>query len=234
MYVVFFVQCRYEGRSDITDDVRAMVVHNGDVLLVKPACSDKGQVVVETDDPFDDHDEILGEYANIKNEIKVYIGNSSTVKNMVDYDMLYEIEEVVPMKNFNEVEVDMDNKTKEESAESDTKENDTSDSDSEDLDYDPKHDEVFGDDEHILEDVPVSINNFNFNLDPKHDLSIVDVEVHENHFDVIDYESFGSDLDDRIASDTRTPLIELRRICKAKNQDPKKYYFYLGQQFATK
>ncbi|GJW67997.1 hypothetical protein Tco_0122421 [Tanacetum coccineum] len=44
----------------------------------------------------------------------------------------------------------------------------TSGSDSEDLDYDPKHDEVFDADEHIVKDVHVSMNNFNFNADPRH------------------------------------------------------------------
>ncbi|GKA38891.1 hypothetical protein Tco_0731442 [Tanacetum coccineum] len=58
--------------------------------------------------------------------------------------------------------------------------------------------ERFDDDEHILEDVPVSMNNFNFSLDTKHDLSIAVVEVHEHDLDVIDYDSFCSDLDDAI------------------------------------
>ncbi|GKF89279.1 hypothetical protein Tco_0263242 [Tanacetum coccineum] len=80
------------------------------------------------------------------------------------------------MGNFKEVEVDADNKTEEES---DIKENDTSGSDSEDLDYDLKHDEVFDDDEHILEVVP------------EHDL------------DIIDYDSFDSDLDDEIDFERR-------------------------------
>ncbi|GKF85425.1 hypothetical protein Tco_0253252, partial [Tanacetum coccineum] len=75
---------------------------------------------------------------------------------------------------FKEVEVDADNESEQES---DTEENDTSGSDSENLDYDQKHDEVFDDDEHIVEDVPVSMNNFNFTPDPKHDLSIGVVEV---------------------------------------------------------
>ncbi|GKD42411.1 hypothetical protein Tco_1267056 [Tanacetum coccineum] len=162
-------------------------------------CSDKGPIIVETDDPFDDLDEIL--------------------------------RGVGPMGNFKEVEVDADN---EKSSESDLEENDTNGSDSEDLDYDPKHDEVFDDDEHILEDVPVSMNNFNFNPDPKHDISIVVVEVYEHDLDVIDYDSFDSDLDDGIDSERRIQLKELRRICKAKNQGPNTYYFYLGQQFATK
>ncbi|GJS00630.1 putative reverse transcriptase domain-containing protein [Tanacetum coccineum] len=92
----------------------------------------------------------------------------------------------------------------------------TSGSDLEVSDYDTKHDEVFDDDEYILEDVPVSMNNFNFNPDPKHDLSIAVVEVHEHDLDVIDYDSFGSELDDGIDFERRTQLIELRRIGKAK------------------
>ncbi|GKA46349.1 hypothetical protein Tco_0739232 [Tanacetum coccineum] len=115
-------------------------------------------------------------------------GNSSTVENVVDCDMLYETERVGPIGNFKKVEVDTDNETKEESA------------------------EMFDDDEHILEDVPVSMNNFNFNPDPKHDLRITVVEVYEHDLDVIDYESFGSDLDDGIDSDRRTQLRELKRI----------------------
>ncbi|GJR13694.1 hypothetical protein Tco_0796346 [Tanacetum coccineum] len=109
-----------------------------------------------------------------------------------------------------------------------------SDSDSEDLDYDPKHDEVFDDDEHIVEDVHVSTNNFNFTPNPKHDLSMGVVEVQEHDLDVIDYDSFGSDLDDGIDSERRIQLKELKIICKQKNKVPNKYYFYLGQQFATK
>ncbi|GJX19148.1 hypothetical protein Tco_0221825 [Tanacetum coccineum] len=96
-------------------------------------------------------------------------GQLSIVENAVDYDMLYETKGVGPIGNLQE-----------------------------DLDYDPKHDEVFDDDEHILKDVPISMNNFNFNPDPKHDLSIIVVEVHEHDLDVINYESFGSHLDDGI------------------------------------
>nr|GEV97490.1 GAF domain-containing protein [Tanacetum cinerariifolium] len=105
---------------------------------------------------------------------------------------------VGPIGNFKGVEVDIDNKTKEES---DTEENDTSSSDSEYLNYDSKHD-----DENILEDVHVSMNSFNFNPDPKHDLSIVVVEVYEHDLVIIDYDSFGSDLDDGIDYERRTQL----------------------------
>ncbi|GJZ23028.1 hypothetical protein Tco_0560487 [Tanacetum coccineum] len=79
------------------------------------------------DDPFEDLDEILGDYANTGKQIT---GDEITGKQMI---------------------VHVDNESEEES---DIEENDISGSDSEDLDYDPKHDEVFDDDEHILEDVP--------------------------------------------------------------------------------
>ncbi|GJV35245.1 hypothetical protein Tco_1407722 [Tanacetum coccineum] len=108
---------------------------------------------VETDDPFVDYDEIVGDYANTKKEIIVHVGNNFIVKNVVDCDMLYETKRVGPMGNFKEVNVDTDNETEKESVKSDTEENDTSGNDSEDLNYDPKHDEVFDDDEQIL-DVP--------------------------------------------------------------------------------
>ena len=61
------------------------------------------------------------------------------------------------MGNFKEVEVDYE---------------DTIGSDSEDLDYDPEHDEVFDDYEHIPEDVLLSNSNFSVNPYPKHDLAI--------------------------------------------------------------
>ncbi|GKD95658.1 hypothetical protein Tco_1379555, partial [Tanacetum coccineum] len=153
----------------------------------------------------------IGDYANTREKITgeeiireiigkqmiVHVGNSSTVDDVLDYEMIFEIEGVGPIGKFKYVEVDVDNESEKES---DTKENDTSGSDSEDLDYDPKHDEEFDDDEHILEEVPVSMNNFNFNPNPKHDLSIGYVEVQEHDLDVIDYDSFGSDLDDEIDS----------------------------------
>nr|GEW15848.1 retrovirus-related Pol polyprotein from transposon TNT 1-94 [Tanacetum cinerariifolium] len=56
----------------------------------------------------------------------------------------------------------------------------TSGSDSEDLVYDRKHDEVFDDDDHIVEDVRVSMNNYSFIADPKHGLSIGVVEEKAN------------------------------------------------------
>ncbi|GJR17813.1 hypothetical protein Tco_0966340 [Tanacetum coccineum] len=65
--------------------------------------ADKRPIVVETNDPFDDFDKILGDYANTRKEIIFHV---------------------------------------------------------EDLNYDPKHDEVFDDDEHILEDVSVTLVPF--------------------------------------------------------------------------
>ncbi|GJV07274.1 hypothetical protein Tco_1344930 [Tanacetum coccineum] len=130
-----------------------------------PVCHKSGIRRTNSVDPFDGLDEILSDYANTRAEI--------TGKQMI-------------------VHVDVDNETEEES---DIEENNTSGSDSQDLDYDPKHDEVFDDDdEHILED------------------------VHEHDLDVIDYDSFGSELDDGIDSERRTQLRELRRIGKIKNR----------------
>nr|GEY95191.1 SIT4 phosphatase-associated protein family, armadillo-type fold protein [Tanacetum cinerariifolium] len=111
-------------------------------------------------------------------------------------------------------------------------ENDASSSeahDSEDLDYDPKDDDGFDDDEHILQDVHVSMNNFAFNPNIKNHLSLVVVEVDEHDLDVIDYDSFDSDLDDGIDLERRNQLRKLRRIGKKNNHGPNKYYFYLGQ-----
>nr|GFA97227.1 hypothetical protein [Tanacetum cinerariifolium] len=109
-------------------------------------------------DHIDGLDEILGDYANTREEITrkqmiVHVGNSSTVDDVFDLEMLFETEEVGPIRKFKEVEVDADNESEEES---DTEENETNGIDSEDLDYDAKHDEVFDDDEHIVKDVPVS------------------------------------------------------------------------------
>ncbi|GKB61572.1 hypothetical protein Tco_0917758, partial [Tanacetum coccineum] len=197
----------------------------------QPTSYVEGPIVEEADDPFDGLDEILGGYTNTREEIIgkqmiVHVGNSSTVENVLDYDMLFETEGMIVDYDMFDYHWETDDRS--------CRRNDTSGSDSEDFYYDPKHDEVFDDDEHILEDVPVGMNNFNFNPDPKHDLSIVAVEVQEHDLDVIDYDSFGSDLDDGIDFEIRIQLRELRRIGKEKNQGPNKYYFYLGQQFANK
>ncbi|GJT17206.1 mutator type transposase [Tanacetum coccineum] len=213
-------------------------------------------VVNCAEDPFEELDDILGEYAHIGKQITgneitgneitrnestgneitgkqmvVHVGNSSTVDDVLELGMLFETEGVGPVGKFKEVEVDADNESEEES---DTEGDYTMDSDSEDLDYDPKHDDVFDDDEHIVEEVHVNMNNFRFTADPKHDTSIGGVDVQDDDLDVIDYDSFGSDLDDGIDSERRMQLRELRRIGKQKNKGPNKYYFYLGQQFASK
>nr|GFC16129.1 transposase, mutator type [Tanacetum cinerariifolium] len=83
-------------------------------------------------------------------------------------------EGVGPVGKFKEVEVDADNELEEES---DTEGDYTSGSDSEDLDYDPKHDDVFDDDEHIVKEVHVNMNNLSFTADPKHDTSIDGLDV---------------------------------------------------------
>ncbi|GKD79738.1 hypothetical protein Tco_1342359 [Tanacetum coccineum] len=151
------------------------------------------------DDPFEDLDEILGDYANTGKQIT---RGEISGKQLVVH-----------------------------------------------VDYDPNHDEVFDDDEHIVEDVHMSMNNFIFTADPKHDLSIGAVEVHEDDLDVIDYDSFGSDLDDGIDSERRIQLRELKRIGKQKNKGPKERvtgreelgciqlklgYLPTSQQFASK
>nr|GEX28680.1 bifunctional pinoresinol-lariciresinol reductase 2 [Tanacetum cinerariifolium] len=164
-------------------------------------------------------------------QMVVHVGNSSTVDDVLDLEMLFETEGVGPIGKFKEVEVDADNESKEDS---DTEGDYTGGSDSEDSNYDPKHDEVFDGDEHIVDDVRVSMNNFRFTADPEHDISIGVVDIQEDDLDDIDYDSFGSDLDDGIDSERRIQLRELRRIYKHKNINPNKYYFYLGQQFDSK
>ncbi|GKA85094.1 hypothetical protein Tco_0806748 [Tanacetum coccineum] len=159
------------------------------------------------DDPFEDLDEILGDYANTRKEIT---GNEITGKQMVVH-----VEGIGLVGKFKEAKVDADNESEEES---NTEGDYTSGGNSKDLDYDPKHDEVFDDNEHIVEDVHVSMNNFCFTADPKHDLSIGVVEVQKYDLDVIDYDSFGSDLDDGIDSERRIQLRELRRTGKHKER----------------
>nr|GEU90050.1 hypothetical protein [Tanacetum cinerariifolium] len=183
-------------------------------------------IVVEcAEDPFEELDDILGEYAHIRKQITgneitrneitrnesigneitgkqmvVRVGNSSTVDDMLELDMLFETEGVGLVGKFKEVE----------------------------------HDDVFDDDEHIVEEVHANINNFRFTADPKHDTSICGIDVQDDDLDVINYDSFGSDLDDRIDSERIMQLGKLRRIGKQKNKGPNKYYFYLEQQFASK
>ncbi|GKB11392.1 hypothetical protein Tco_0845315 [Tanacetum coccineum] len=222
-----------------------------------PSSSMEALIRVEcAKDPFEELDDILGEYAHLgkqitgneitgneitrnestRNEITgkqvvVHVGNSSTVDDVLKLEMLFETKGVGPIGKFKEVEVDADNESEEES---DTEGDYTMDSDSKDLDYDPKNDDVFDDDENIVEEVHVNMNNFRFTADPKHDTSIGGVDVQDDDLDVIDYDSFGNDLDDRIDSKKRMQVRELRRIGKQKNKSTNKYYFYLRQQFAIK
>nr|GEU91700.1 transposase, mutator type [Tanacetum cinerariifolium] len=154
-------------------------------------------------------------------------GDESTWKKMVVHIGTSFTADDFSFGRFKEVEVEADTESEEE--ESNIKGNDTRGSDSKDLDYDQKHD-----DEHIVEEVHVNMNNFSFTADPKHDTSIDGVDVLDDDLDVIDYDSFGSDLDDGINSKRRIQLKELRRIGKQKNKGPNKYYFYLGQQYASK
>ncbi|GJW26354.1 hypothetical protein Tco_0040165 [Tanacetum coccineum] len=99
------------------------------------ASSVEGPIVVESiDNAFEDLDEILGDYTNTGKQITVdeitgkqmvvHVDNSSTVDDVLDLHMLFEIEGVVPIGKFKEVEVDVDNESKEES---DTEGNDTTD-----------------------------------------------------------------------------------------------------------
>ncbi|GJV66402.1 hypothetical protein Tco_1477230 [Tanacetum coccineum] len=183
-----------------------------------PSSSVEAPIVVEcAKDPFEELNDILGEYAHIRKQITgneitgneitrnestrnettgkmvVHVGNNSTVNDVLELEMLFETERVGPVGKFKEVEVDADNESEEES---DTEGDYTMDSDSEDLDYDPKHDDVFDDEEHIVEEVHVNMNNFRFTADPKHDTSIGGVDIQDDDQDVIDYDLFGSDLDD--------------------------------------
>nr|GEX46354.1 uncharacterized mitochondrial protein AtMg00810-like [Tanacetum cinerariifolium] len=161
------------------------------------------------------HKNLTKEWEHVRSK-SLSIGNSSTVNDLLDLEILFKTNGVGLVRKFKEVEVDTNNESEEES---DTEGDYTSGSDSKDSNYDLKHDEVFDDDEHILEDVHVSTNNFCFTVDPKHDISIGAVEVQEDDLDVIDYDSFGSDLDDGIDSERRIQLRELRRICKHKNKE---------------
>nr|GEZ95489.1 ribonuclease H-like domain-containing protein [Tanacetum cinerariifolium] len=222
-----------------------------------PSSSVEAPIIVEcAEDHFEELDDILGEYAHIgkqitgneitRNEITrnmrtgneitgkqmvVHVSNNSTVDDVLELEMLFETEGVGPVGKFKEIEVDADNESEEES---DTKRDYTMDSGSEDLDYDLKRDDVFDDDEHTVEEIHVNMNNFRFTADPKQDTNISGVDVQDDDLDVIDYDSFSSDLDDGIDSERRMKHRKLRRICKQKNKGPNKYYFYLGQQFASK
>ncbi|GJS37678.1 mutator type transposase [Tanacetum coccineum] len=184
----------------------------------QPASSVARPIVVESVvDPFDGLDEILGDYANTGKQIT---RDESTWKQMVVHIGTSSTADDFSFGKFKEVEVEADTESEEE--ESDTEGNDTSGSDFEDLDYDPKHDDVFDDDEHIVEEVHVNMNNFSFTADPKHDTSIGGVDVQDDDLDVINYDSFGSDLDDGIDSERRIQLRELRRIGKQKKVETRR------------
>ncbi|GJW04500.1 hypothetical protein Tco_1563356 [Tanacetum coccineum] len=199
---------------------------NVDADVLEMLNSVEAPIVVEcAEDPFEELDDLLGEYAHIVKQITgneiirnestgneiigkqmvVHVGNSSTVDDVLELGMLFETEGVGNVGKFKEVEVDADNESEEES---DTEGDYTMDSDSEDLDYDPKHDDVFDDDEHIVEEVHVNMNNFRFTTNPKHDTSIGGVDVQDDDLDIIDYDSVDSDLDDGIDSERRMQLRE--------------------------
>ncbi|GKB81498.1 hypothetical protein Tco_0948393 [Tanacetum coccineum] len=110
----------------------------------QPSSSVEAPIVVEcAEDPFEELDDILGEYAHIgkqiteneitrnestRNEITgkqmvVHVGNNSIVDDVLELEMLFETEGVGPVGKFKEVEVDANNE------ESDTKGDYTMDSD---------------------------------------------------------------------------------------------------------
>ncbi|GKB02858.1 mutator type transposase [Tanacetum coccineum] len=131
---------------DLKDMVSSKSLSIGEVMKnlskKQPSSSVEAPIVVEyAKDPFEELDDLVGEYA--------HIGSSFTVDDVLELGMLFETEGVGLVGKFKEVEVDADNESEEES---DTEGDYTMDSDSEDLDYDPKHDDVFDDDEHIVEE----------------------------------------------------------------------------------
>ncbi|GKE40780.1 hypothetical protein Tco_1464185, partial [Tanacetum coccineum] len=86
----------------------------------QPTSSMEGPIIEDTADPIDDLDEILGDYVNTRNEITgkemiVNVGNRSIVDDVLDLEMLYETKWVGPIGKFKEVEVDVDNESKEDS-----------------------------------------------------------------------------------------------------------------------
>ncbi|GJY15561.1 hypothetical protein Tco_0385983, partial [Tanacetum coccineum] len=128
------------------------------LIKEQPASFVARPIVVESVvDPFDGLDEILGDYANTRKQIT---RDESTWKQMVVHIGTSSTADDFSFGRFKEVEVEADTESEEE--ESDTEGNDTSGSNSEDLDYDTNHDDVFDDDEHIVEEVHVNMNNFSF------------------------------------------------------------------------
>ncbi|GKC10487.1 hypothetical protein Tco_1007269, partial [Tanacetum coccineum] len=140
----------------------------GEVMKIltkkQPSGFVEAPIVVEcVEDPFEELDDILGEYAHIGKQITgneitgneitrnestgneitwkqmvVHVGNSSTIDDVLELEMLFETEGVGHVRKFKEVEVDADNESEEEG---DTEGDYTMDSDLEDLDYDPKKDD---------------------------------------------------------------------------------------------
>nr|GEY92363.1 hypothetical protein [Tanacetum cinerariifolium] len=93
------------------------------------------------------------DYANTGKQIT---RDESTWKQMVVHAGTSSTTDDFSFRKFKKVEVEADTESKE--AKSNTEGNDTSGSDSEDLDYDPKHDDVFNNDEHIVEEVHVVLH----------------------------------------------------------------------------
>nr|GFA80237.1 hypothetical protein [Tanacetum cinerariifolium] len=88
------IQLCVRGIDPLIDTITVTISNPSGTEEKHLGSSNKG-LIVEKTDPFDDLDEILGEYANtgkknIRKEIIVHVDNNSTVENMVDYDMLYE------------------------------------------------------------------------------------------------------------------------------------------------
>ncbi|GJS43102.1 hypothetical protein Tco_0568145 [Tanacetum coccineum] len=139
------------------------------ILVYVEHGSSNVDTIESADDPFKDLDEILGDYANTRKQIT---RDEITGKQMVVHvGNNSTVDDVLALHMLFETEgVGPIGKFKE-----------------------VEHDQAFDDDEHIVEDVHVSMNNFSFTRDPKHDLSIGGVEVQENDLDVIDYDLFSND-----------------------------------------
>ncbi|GJV23592.1 hypothetical protein Tco_1376287 [Tanacetum coccineum] len=139
----------------------------------QPVSSVEGPIIVKTDDPFDGFDEILGDCVNIEDEIN---GKQMIVHVVKTDDPFDGLDGILGDCANIEDEINGEQMIVHVEMEVDT------------------------DNETEEENVLVSMNNFSFIPDPKHDLSIVAVEVQEHDLDVIDYDSFGNDLDDGIDS----------------------------------
>ncbi|GJU09104.1 hypothetical protein Tco_1125534 [Tanacetum coccineum] len=103
-----------------------------DADVLEMANSVEAPIVIECgEDPFEKLDDILGEYAHIGKQITgneitrnesigneingkqmvVHVGNSSTVDDVLELEMLFEIEGVGPVGKYKEVKVDADNES---------------------------------------------------------------------------------------------------------------------------